>query len=355
MGAGDVRVAELSREFGAVGSTLKALAAKGGLWWWNADGACAAWKVRVTGRRSRRGRCPGQPGGPLCGPTSSPRAKRLPSPPSNRPEPRRRAWCSWTASPVPARPRCTCRPSAHARRGAPRHRARAGNLAHPQTVARFRGHFGDAGNHALPQATARLRPVGLHQKRRGQSSWAPAARCSRLRPTWGSSSSTRSTGSYKQDSSPRYHARDGRMDDGPGRRCAGARLSHPFHQSLYQVNRTRAGRRRRCPETRQRATHAAIEVVDMAAEFASGSRAMFSRTPRPGAGRGARTEPQGGASAEPARLREVPSVSRLRFRAQCPHCSTSLTYHERGAKLICHHCGYTVGAPSCLRIAAAPT
>ena len=29
VGAGDVRVAELSREFGAVGSTLKALAAKG--------------------------------------------------------------------------------------------------------------------------------------------------------------------------------------------------------------------------------------------------------------------------------------------------------------------------------------
>ena len=30
---------------------------------------------------------------------------------------------------------------------------------------------------------------------------------------------------------------------------------------------------------------------------------------------------------------------------ECPHCSTSLTYHEQGAKLICHHCGYTVGAP----------
>ncbi|MFR5827851.1 MAG: hypothetical protein ACLUE1_01615 [Adlercreutzia equolifaciens] len=26
---------------------------------------------------------------------------------------------------------------------------------------------------------------------------------------------------------------------------------------------------------------------------------------------------------------------------------TSLTYHEQGAKLICHHCGYTVGALPC--------
>lgn len=26
------------------------------------------------------------------------------------------------------------------------------------------------------------------------------------------------------------------------------------------------------------------------------------------------------------------------FVPECPHCSTSLTYHEQGAKLVCHHC-----------------
>lgn len=33
------------------------------------------------------------------------------------------------------------------------------------------------------------------------------------------------------------------------------------------------------------------------------------------------------------------------FVPECPHCSTSLTYHEQGAKLVCHHCGYAVAAP----------
>ena len=33
------------------------------------------------------------------------------------------------------------------------------------------------------------------------------------------------------------------------------------------------------------------------------------------------------------------------FVPECPHCATSLTYHEEGSKLVCHHCGYHVTAP----------
>ena len=138
------------------------------------------------------------------------------------------------------------------------------------------------------------------------------------------------------------------MDDG---RAGGALVlgsATPSIESLYQVNKNPRWTTAALPERANGRPMPAIEVVDMAAEFASGSRAVVLRTPRPGAGRGARTGPRdGGASAEPARLREVPSVSRLRVPCpECPHCSTSLTYHEQGAKLICHHCGYTaVRAP----------
>ncbi len=132
--AGDVRVAELSREFGAVGSTLKALAAKGAV--------VVARRRRMRGLAEGASRA-GAPAGGAAAPApsaapqltegqkaavaaieaaraagdgrvvlSSPRAKRLPSPPSRPPGPRATGvWCSWTASPVPARPRCTCRPS----------------------------------------------------------------------------------------------------------------------------------------------------------------------------------------------------------------------------------------------------
>ena len=33
------------------------------------------------------------------------------------------------------------------------------------------------------------------------------------------------------------------------------------------------------------------------------------------------------------------------FVPECPSCSTSLTFHERGNALVCHHCGYRVAAP----------
>ena len=33
------------------------------------------------------------------------------------------------------------------------------------------------------------------------------------------------------------------------------------------------------------------------------------------------------------------------FVPTCPSCSTSLTYHERGHALVCHHCGHHVAAP----------
>lgn len=83
----------------------------------------------------------------------------------------------------------------------------------------------------------------------------------------------------------------------------------------------------------------------MAAEFASGSRAMFS-------GRLARALGEELAQGRKAVLllnqRGFAKFLLCRdcgFVPECPHCSTSLTYHEQGAKLVCHHCGYTVAAP----------
>ena len=33
------------------------------------------------------------------------------------------------------------------------------------------------------------------------------------------------------------------------------------------------------------------------------------------------------------------------FVPACASCSTSLTYHEEGSRLVCHHCGYEIPAP----------
>lgn len=50
----------------------------------------------------------------------------------------------------------------------------------------------------------------------------------------------------------------------------------PSIEALYQVNKNPRWTAAALPGARQRRPMPAIEVVDMAAEFASGSRAMFS-------------------------------------------------------------------------------
>ena len=119
----------------------------------------------------------------------------------------------------------------------------------------------------------------------------------------------------------------------------------PSIESLYQVNKNPRWTTAALPERANGRPMPAIEVVDMAAEFASGSRAMFS-------GRLARALGEELAQGRKAVLllnqRGFAKFLLCRdcgFVPECPHCSTSLTYHEQGAKLICHHCGYTVGAP----------
>ncbi len=153
-------------------------------------------------------------------------------------------------------------------------------------------------------------------------------------------------GSYKQDSSPRYHARD--VAEWMMARAGGALVlgsATPSIESLYQVNKNPRWTAAALPERANGRPMPAIEVVDMAAEFASGSRAMFS-------GRLARALGEELAQGRKAVLllnqRGFAKFLLCRdcgFVPECPHCSTSLTYHEQGAKLICHHCGYTVGAP----------
>jgi len=91
-----------------------------------------------------------------------------------------------------------------------------------------------------------------------------------------------------------------------------------------------------------------IEVVDMAHEFASGSRSMFSRE------LSCALEQELAAGHKAVMLLNQRGFAKFLlcrdcgFVPTCPSCSTSLTFHERGNALICHHCGYRITAmPTC--------
>ena len=139
VGVGDVRVAELSREFGAVGSTLKALAAKGA--------------VTVERRRRMRGM---EDGASRAGTPAGRAAAPAPSAAPQLTEGQKAAVAAIEAARAAGDGRVVLVDGvtgsgktevylqaiqAHARRGAPRHRARAGDLPHPKPSP-FRGRFG---------------------------------------------------------------------------------------------------------------------------------------------------------------------------------------------------------------------
>lgn len=42
------------------------------------------------------------------------------------------------------------------------------------------------------------------------------------------------------------------------------------------------------------------------------------------------------------------------FVARCTSCSTTLTYHAKSNNLVCHHCGYTIGAPATCPLCSSP-
>ena len=150
--------------------------------------------------------------------------------------------------------------------------------------------------------------------------------------------------SYKQDSLPRYHAREVAAQMA---RLRGAALvlgsATPSLESLY---RTAQGSWRGTNWTRVAMTERPgvavlpqVQVVDMASQFKNGGRSVFS-------------------AALALALQEITergekSVLLLNRRGfanflmcrecgcvpECPHCSTSLTYHERTHSLVCHSCG----------------
>ena len=150
-------------------------------------------------------------------------------------------------------------------------------------------------------------------------------------------------GSYKQDSSPRYHAREVAAE--LARRRGAALVLGSATPSLESLGRVRAGSWRgvswtrvEMPERPGGAVLPQVEVVDLTREFASGNRSVFSRALRD-------------ALLDVAQRKEkaVLLLNRRGFAPflmcrdcgcvpTCPHCSTALTYHERGHLLVCHSC-----------------
>ena len=227
----------------------------------------------------------------------------------------------------------------------------------PQTVGRFRSRFGDevAVLHSRLAAGERYDQWDL--VRTGAARIVVGARSALFAPFKDLGLiviDEEHESSYKQSSSPRYHARDvaARMA-----RLTGATLVlGSASPSMEALARCESGEWTRValPERVTGRPLPPVTVVDMTAEFADGHRSMFSRP--------LVSELQGVAErGEKAVLflnrRGFASFLLCRecgFVPECDSCSTSLTYHEVGARLACHHCGATRPVPPVCPRCASP-
>ena len=220
----------------------------------------------------------------------------------------------------------------------------------PQTVGRFRGRFGDMVAVMHSRMSQGERYDQWDFIRSGAARVVVGARSALFTPLANVGLiviDEEHEGSYKQDSAPRYDARDvarWMVERSGGVLVLGS--ATPSIEALYACEQEERWTKVDLPDRANGKPLPEVEVVDMAAEFRGGSRAMFSRKLVEG-------------------LREELSLGRKAvlllnqrgfakfllcrdcgFVPTCPSCDTSLTYHERGRMLVCHHCGHTVGAPA---------
>ena len=220
----------------------------------------------------------------------------------------------------------------------------------PQTVARFRGRFGDlvAVMHSRMSAGERFDQWDFIHS--GAARVVVGARSALFTPVANVGIiiiDEEHEGSYKQDSAPRYHARDvavwmaQRM--GAAVVLGSATLSI---EALCEAKTNPAWHFVSLPERANGRPMPEIEIVDMAKEFRGGARSMFSRA----LSTALETELAAGHKAvlllNQRGFAKFVLCRDCGFVPECPSCSTSLTYHERGNFLTCHHCGYRTPAPA---------
>jgi len=217
----------------------------------------------------------------------------------------------------------------------------------PQTVGRFRARFGTAVAvlHSRLSVGERFDQWDLLAK--GEARVVVGARSALFAPVADLRLiiiDEEHENSYKQGSAPRYHARDvaARMTEDGITVVLGTATP-----SLEARNAADSGRWRplTLPERVTGAGRPEVVVVDMGTEFTDGNRSMFS----------ARLSEELDRVLE-RRSKAVLFLNRRGFASfllcrecgfvpRCPSCSVSLTYHERGDRLVCHHCGHTEIAP----------
>lgn len=157
-------------------------------------------------------------------------------------------------------------------------------------------------------------------------------------------------GSYKQEETPKYHARDVAIHraqlTGAAVILGSATPSlESYHAARSQAQDDFAPQLLEMPSRALGNKLPEVQVVDMREELREGNRSMFSRSLH--AAISSRLE-RGEQTVLLLNRRGYSTFVMCRscgYVAGCPECDISLTYHQKSNNLRCHYCGYAAQAP----------
>ncbi|MDA0311981.1 MAG: primosomal protein N' [Gemmatimonadetes bacterium] len=228
----------------------------------------------------------------------------------------------------------------------------------PQTVSRFRAHFGDQVAVLHSGLSDGERYDAWRQLRSGQRSIAVGARSALFAPLANLGVivvDEEHDGSYKQSEAPRYLARD--LAVVRARSVGAVCVLGSATPSLESWHNARSGKFSHLflPERVGGARLPKVELVDLR----RGHAGSIEPPPKPTRGAGVLSEEL--IAAVDVRLRKNEQIILLLNRRgyssfvqcrecgeveQCENCSISLTYHRVTQRIICHHCRFEAPAPS---------
>lgn len=220
----------------------------------------------------------------------------------------------------------------------------------PQTVARFRGRFGDtvAVLHSRMSQGERFDQWDLIHS--GAIRVVVGARSALFAPLANVGMiiiDEEHEGSYKQDQAPRYVTRD--VAEWMANRSGATLILGSATPSIEALHRAKTDEKWHQVVMAERANGKPlpnIQVVDMAREFGGGNRKMFSTALQKALNE---TLDKGEKAVLLLNQRGFAQFLLCRdcgFVPECESCSTSLTFHEEGNRLVCHHCGHEEIAPA---------
>lgn len=175
--------------------------------------------------------------------------------------------------------------------------------------------------------------------------------------------------SYKQEESPKYHAREVAVQRAihnsavvvlgsatPSIETYAAALQHEQREAAAAEDRARENHNRSASSlpplrllslTRRVMDRPLphVHVVDMREELRGGNRMMFSRLLYEGIGERLERKEQMVLLLNRRGFSTFVMCRSCGYVVQCPHCDISLTYHRRAANLRCHYCGYSEKEP----------